>query len=75
MMQALKVICLILAAIAGNLYLENTEVRRDQEEMASIYNKFLAIKVGGETLQSKIRQDSLAVFKSQSGLVACAVMR
>jgi hypothetical protein len=67
------VICL-LTAVIGNLYLENREVRKDQDDIARVYVDFLKRKAGGKTLGSRLALNSLAVFRSQNGYVGCAMM-
>lgn len=64
----------LLLAVAGNLFLENKEVRRDLSDMADVYSGFLKRKAGGKPMGSIIRPDSLAVFKAGSQTVACALM-
>lgn len=73
-MRPLIFLVCVLFSVIGNLYLENREVRADQESMKLSYSAFLARKAGGKTLAERIRPDSLAVFKARSGIVACALM-
>ena len=66
---------IFLLALAGNLYLENKEVREDQDAMKYAYGSFLSKKVKGQPLSARIHVGSLAVFQSDQGTVGCAIFR
>ena len=74
-MRGLAFLCFLLAGLSFILWLENRAVRADQELMKSAYTAFLGRKTGLSTLESKIKPESLAVFKTSKGIVGCAIMR
>ena len=65
----------VLGALCGILALENHNVRQDQFAMRHAYGTFLARKVKGKPMVEWIRPDSLAVFPSGQGYIACSLMR
>ena len=67
--------CILLTALCLILALENAAVRSDQRQMKAAYSSFLSTKAGGSTLEAKIKPNSLALFKSAQGVVACAMMK
>lgn len=67
--------CILLTALCMVLALENAAVRSDQSKLKEAYAGFLSTKAKGSTLESKIKPGSLAVYKAEQGVVACAMMK
>ena len=74
MTKLLAFVCCLLTAATLTMGLEVIAVRQDQRNMMGAYGEFLAKKVGGAPLSSRLRPNSLAVFKLQNQSVACGVM-
>lgn len=65
----------VLVGITLVAILEAHAVRQDHDAMRDSYGLFLAKKAGGKPLGSLIQPNSLAVFRSDAGVVGCALLR
>lgn len=73
--KALKIALLLALSLVGILALENRAVRADQDQMLWAYGSFLAKRVNGAPLSAMIRPGSLAVVRSEQGVIGCAAFR
>jgi hypothetical protein len=74
MTRFLSFTVIVLIGALGIACLEVRAVRDDQKRMKAIYDAFLGRKIKDKRLGDMIKPNSLAVFNSKSGYVACAVI-
>lgn len=71
--QTFLIICLL--ALAGVQRLEVMAVRDDQAKMKAVYDGFLGKRIKGKRMGDFVKPDTVALFPSNQGYVACAVIK